>query len=211
VTDAIDPKEIHEILAWRPPSNFGPIPSDRDREIGRVVEQLRQLDPAQLAAILGEHYDSTLVPYAQRMASLAIRRRSREILVSGIVASGIAGSVPRVDNRDVIPSHTLLWHSAELLGLDARQEFLSVAEEIGGDGGELLESFTRRTPEKRSLKVMYYEESQDGDGFVYRRVPRAWESRSAQPTPKTTADEKPTARTPGILARLRAMFRTDPD
>lgn len=133
------------------------------------------LDSAVLTAVLDEYYDGALTGYAEQMAALAVRRRSRDVLASDIAAAGIAGSVPGVDIHDVIPIHSLLWHSAVLLGLNPRNEFLVVANELDGEGGELVEGFAYRTPEKMRLEVTYYEESEAEDGLIYRRVPRVGE------------------------------------
>ncbi len=210
MTDTIDPQDL-EILARRErPPDRGPIPSDGDRQIGQVVEKLRRVDPAQLNSIRYQHYDDALIGFAERMATLAVRRQSRKDLNNGVAAACLAASITD-DVREVLLILAPLWHSAGLLGLDARHEFLAVAEELDGDGGKVLEAFTHRTPETQSLEAMRYVASEDEDGFVYRRVSRTLKSHSAQATPGATGSDQPAKRPRDILARLRTIVRSDRD
>lgn len=170
MAEALNPQEL-EILDLDKNRGEGllPIPSERDREIAQAIEKLRRLDLEQLKSLLDTHSDRVCMSFAERMAALAVRRQSRQDLNLGIVAAGIARSITQ-EPREVIIRLAPLWHSAILLGLNAREEFLAVALELGGMGGELLESFTKRTPHDQSLEVMGYVESQDDPGFRYRRT-----------------------------------------
>ncbi|WP_206442974.1 hypothetical protein [Candidatus Protofrankia californiensis] len=71
------------------------------------------------------------------------------------------------DYRDVMPPISLLWRSAELIGLDAALEFQHASSRLPFTS-DLLVGYPRLRPESRRISAMYYIESDDQDGFIYR-------------------------------------------
>ncbi len=155
-------------------SNLGyigwPLPCERDREVAEVVDRLgRESEPGERRVPLNREHGVTLCTFAERMASLAVRRHSPEDLRLGLLALALAASVSR-DIRDEIVVMAPLWRSAEILGLDPVSEFTAAGEAVDGLGGQQLLSFAARSPRDRSLQAMGYIESSDEGGFRYKRT-----------------------------------------
>ncbi len=146
-----------------------PLPHERDKEIGRLVDHLGRRGFHGSGETLDEQHGRVLREFAERMASLAVRRRSPEDLRLGLLALALAASVSR-DIRDEIVVMAPLWRSAEILGLDPVSEFTAAGEAVDGLGGQQLLSFAARSPRDRSLQAMGYIESSDEGGFRYERT-----------------------------------------
>jgi hypothetical protein len=168
--NAIDPQDL-EILARDANQGYGlgPLPRVRDAQIGQIIDRLGQNEFASLQEFFDSDHADMLLAFAERMASLAVRRQSRQDIHRGLLAAGIAASLS-IDSREVILILPLMWHSAEIIGLDPCQEFVLVAEELKGDAGVFLETFTLRSARDRDIQVMGYIESVDEEGFRYRRT-----------------------------------------
>lgn len=103
------------ILAVERNRGYGtwPLPHERDFAIARLVEQLaRQRPTSPPRSLLEPEHGQVLTAFAERMASLAVRTRSRDTLRLGLVAAGLA--YPVYEWREVTLVMPLLWRSAQL-------------------------------------------------------------------------------------------------
>ncbi len=146
------------------------LPCERDREIARIVERLaRRPEGLPLPGSLGVRHGHVFVAFAERMASLAVRRRSAEYLHVGLLAAALAASVSD-DPREAILVLPLLWRSAQILGVDPFNEFTTAGNAIGGAGGQQLLDFLSRSQDDRTIESMGYTEDMEQDGFRYKRT-----------------------------------------
>lgn len=157
-----------------PESNRGygasPLPSERDGEIAALVAYLvEELRPDTPNLALEACHAPVLLAFAERMATLAIRRHSADHLRDGLRAVALAGSVAS-DPREVLLILPLLWRSAQILGLDPSAEFGAIGRSLAGPGGEQLIAFLSRSEEDRGIQAMGYSEAIEEDGFRYRRT-----------------------------------------
>lgn len=100
------------------------------------------------------------------MATLARREGSPEHLRIGLAAAGLASGTG--DQREAMLVLSMLWRSADVLGLDPEAEFRSAAERL--DMSQALLAFGARDPEDRTIEAMGYVEVEDELGFHYERT-----------------------------------------
>lgn len=144
-----------------------PIPSDRDSEIETVVR--RGLSPegyGELRSGVRPEHQAVLRAYAERMASLAVRRQSAEPLGAALVALALGGLDD--GSREALLILPLIYRSAELLGEDPAALFRQAAVRVGETAAGELGRFLGR--DDRSIRSMGYVEGADEDGFRYRRT-----------------------------------------
>src|ERR1700730_15079069 len=102
-----------------------PIPQARDSEISNLLRAwmaLDELDRKQSALEHSNEQRSTLLAYSERMASLGVRERSRELITLALVALGVDGW--RADWRDNALIVSLHFDAARRIGA-SRRPFLS--------------------------------------------------------------------------------------
>ena len=85
-------------------------------------------------------------------AVLAVRQTDTENIYKGLYANVIEGC--RQDFRDNIIGLTKLYHSCIILGLNADEEFQSIANKTNGQGKDLIEKFVKRNPVDKTLQCM---------------------------------------------------------
>jgi hypothetical protein len=144
-----------------------PIPTARDQQIAGFVRTIvRREDFEHAVSGMGERQWMAFGTFAERMASLAVRRRSVRELRDGLLAVQLA--LARTDDqRDVLPVLSLLYRAAELIGADPEQEFARAAEIGSAASAETLTGFTRRSEPDRRIGAMGYVEGKDADGFRF--------------------------------------------
>lgn len=120
-------------------------------------EVLAYMDPA-LAFIL--------LAYAERTSALAVRLKSVPTLEKAIVALALAEPF---DSREKLLVLPLPWHAADRLGANPRAVFERVAAGLPEPGRSDLLMFANREPKNQTLEVMGYAESEDEDGFRFKR------------------------------------------
>jgi hypothetical protein len=141
-----------------------PIPSSRDLEIKALLESS---DPEALVeAVRDEHY-SMLRAFAERIASLAVRMKDRGVLRTGLHAVALSG-LSR-GSRDAVVILPLFYHAALELAVDPEEVFTAIGSLVEPEARYLLEGFTKRSPEDRSIEAMGYIVGSDSDGFRYQR------------------------------------------
>jgi len=148
-----------------------PIPQRRDDEIREIILRWAGLDES-TRRIAGESIEDdqryTLLAYSERMASLAVRKRSSELIYLGLLALGIDGW--RDDWRDNAVLLALHHDAAKKIGIDPDIVFGSAGDLLARKVSESLQSFLRRSGEDQSLEAMGYEEGRDDGGFRYVRT-----------------------------------------
>jgi hypothetical protein len=148
-----------------------PLPAARDQEIAGLVRTIAGREDFERAVSgSGERQWMAYAVFAERMASLSVRRRSARELRDGLVAVQLA--LARTDDqRDVLPVLSLLYRAAELIGADPEQEFIRAARVGSAATAEILAGFTRRSGADQRIGAMGYVEGEDADGF---RFVRTW-------------------------------------
>ena len=165
--------ELAGRLGGRRFDHYGPapLPDPRDEAPRRFVDALG--DESQVRSAV-PHLDAdragTLAAFAERMASLAVRRQDRRALQAGLIAAALA--LPHNDPRDTLPALSLLYRAAEMIvGADPVTEFETAARRVGDPLAGPLRGFLSRNAEDRSIAAMAYTEGDDRDGF---RFVRTW-------------------------------------
>jgi len=150
-----------------------PFPHSPDQPIDKFLDLYREADDAartDVRAALRREDGRTLGAYAERMATLAARERSPELLSRGLLAVMLDGNSPGEDLRDVLVSIAPLQRTAERLEVDAEAEFDRAAALAGPDTPRALADFPRRPPAHRSLAAFNFIERDDDHGLLYEYV-----------------------------------------
>ncbi len=145
------------------------IPSAIDEEIGDVLVRLSSCDEDELASvadgIAGER-GRVLSLFAERMASLAVRKNSPDPIGKGLAALLIVARSE--DVREILLVLSLLHDAAMKVRGSAKALFAEAASKFGQ--AELLDSFLLRSDAAKRIEAMGYKESDTGDGFLYVRT-----------------------------------------
>ena len=148
-----------------------PIPNQLDEEILALTVSFlngTDLERELIVSAFDENHSMTLILFSERMASLAVRRNSEDILLAGLVAQIIEKW--RFDARENLLRLTLLYHSAVKIGCLPEQLFNRASKCASKDVANQLHAFVHRKAQNRGIEVMGYEESNDADGFRYVRI-----------------------------------------
>lgn len=148
-----------------------PIPDPLDDEVTAFVERLEKGGPDAVrnaSAVVSESGRDVLQAYAGRVASQAVRRGEPSILLHAVVALVVAG----LDRNypEALMGMALIDHSAMKIGADLERILEEASAIVGHPGTVSLVMWISRAPEKRTISVMGYAESEDDDGFRYRRL-----------------------------------------
>jgi hypothetical protein len=148
-----------------------PIPSDRDRQVSELIGQWLSLDENRrmeaTRSISARELD-TLLAYSERMASRAVRERSREWIFLGLVALGLDGW--RTDWRENVIVLALHYDACQRIGESAEGMFKEAGGVLPLNVSRALTSFLKRKPENQSLEAMRFIASADAEGFRYRSI-----------------------------------------
>jgi hypothetical protein len=154
------------IEALRLPIGYGAwVPKPGDEDIRRALAGLANAPDSARAAVAAQFTEpdrDCLDAYAERMASLAVRERRLDLVISGLDAMDMAHF--GLDWSESI-SMPLLFRACELLGGDARAEFVRAATRLHGvvrDGA--LELAAGQGP---SLEDCGFAEGRDDEGFRF--------------------------------------------
>lgn len=148
-----------------------PIPTQLDVEISSLLDVWRNLDEPSRKAVITQFpkdYRLTLLGYSERMASLAVRDRNKELILSGLLALGLDGW--RDDWRDNATLVCLHYDAAQRIGLLPSSVFEEAAKILPPKPAEALRSYLRRSHEDGGLEAMGYIAGTDSDGFRYQRT-----------------------------------------
>lgn len=149
-----------------PAANIGygkqPLPSGRDEELRTLLEETA---PASLAKAITPDNARVLRVFAERAASLAIRRADAKLLHMGLMALALADPM----SKETMSVLALYVDAAERLHIDALPLFRSAGRVINERSADLLAAFAKRSPEDRSLQSMGYRSEGEGAEFRYVR------------------------------------------
>ncbi len=148
-----------------------PIPDLLDDRISSLINEWRSL-PAEERAVeskaITEEQSSTLLAYSERMASLAVRMKSQDLVAFGLLALGIDGW--QTDWRENTLLLCLHFDASKKIGITPEITFGNAAKLLSPNVATALKEFLQREPQDQSLKSMGYKESADSDGFRYERT-----------------------------------------
>lgn len=152
---------------------YGPaeLPDPRDHLIDHFIEKARSEEGVANRSLnrgLSERGRRVLRAYAERMASLAIRRQKDQLLVRATVAL-VFGGLDRND-REALRIMALVEHSANALGVDVVAVLEQAADAVPHPGSVNLMLWLTRAPEDRTIEAMGFVESSDPGGFRYKAV-----------------------------------------
>jgi hypothetical protein len=146
-----------------------PLPNSRDDLVDRFIDEAVAGGPAVVAGFVKSASESgrrVLRAYAERMASLAVRRHEASLLVRATVAIVIGGlDQNALEALMVMP---LIENSARLLGADLASIFEESAAVVAHPGSVNLMVWLTRAPQDRTIAAMGFVESSDKDGFRYK-------------------------------------------
>jgi hypothetical protein len=146
-----------------------PLPNSRDDLVDKVIDRAVAGGPPAVAAISKTASESgrrVLRAYARRMASLAVRRRSDQLLVRATIAVVMGGlDQGALEGLMVMP---LIEHSAGLLDAHLPSIFEQAGQVVGHPGTVNLMVWLTRKPEDRTLACMGFVVSSDEGGFRYK-------------------------------------------
>jgi hypothetical protein len=145
--------------------------SELDRKMTAFVDAFVAASPLEREA-LGSERDPRLASvmrvYAERQASLAVRRASGDELFRGFVALGAEGFV--ADAREDLLVLSLLFDAARRLRVDPREAVERAREFITAPAARYFEQFLARGPADQAIEAMGYRAGTDAGGFRYERT-----------------------------------------
>lgn len=150
---------------------FKIIPCELDDEVSYFISMYKKLSVEEretVYALTSESHSCTLLAFAERMAALGVRERSRERLLDGLLSLIIENYY--ADWRDNLTKLAPLYNSAVKIGVDPRRLFSEAASYRNNEVSQVIRDFPERDPEDRSLKAFGYEESLELDGFRYKWI-----------------------------------------
>ena len=148
-----------------------PIPQRLDEKICRIIFRWTDLDEStrkRAGETIGESQRFTLLAFSERMASLAVRERSPNLVFAGLLALGVDGW--RSDWRDNAVLLSLHYDASLKLDIEPGVVFGKAGKLLTNKVSEAFGSFLQRSEEDKSLKAMGYREGMDNDGFRYIRT-----------------------------------------
>jgi hypothetical protein len=147
-----------------------PIPSATDKSLATLVQLLADLSLGDREQLLYGWFDpwqlQALSTFSVRMSSLAVRSRSRELLVTALLAEAFEGY--RVDARDGgIQALGVAYDAAGRLGEDPDLLFEEAAAFARPEMADDMRAFLERDDLSTILTAMRYAPSEDPPGFRY--------------------------------------------
>jgi hypothetical protein len=147
------------------------IPNEIDDKVTNTVKRYLELDEEGKKKVrekVGREHKFVFLAFAERMASLAIRLKSRELLMLAMIAMFLQIGIG--DVREDIAILTLIHAAAQKLGIDPRFVFVESARQFGSRDTSGLEAFLGRSDEDKLIDSMGYTEGADSDGFRFVRM-----------------------------------------
>jgi len=148
-----------------------PIPSSIDDKVRELMTSLEAMDTQArhtTLSIMEVRHGFVLLAYAERMASLSVRTKKKELIVSALSALAIGAKL--VYFKEAMPVMSLLYRSIEKLDLNPQNILFSPGSFADQQFSEFAKGFLSRSDEDRSIEAMGYVENSDSDGFCYHRT-----------------------------------------
>ena len=145
------------------------LPHELDGIVGSIVDAYRQGLPPLRMEMLGDmsaRAAGVLSAYGERMAAIAVRNRSEEVLSQGLVAIGIADTALD-DPRNNLLVLAVVNHSASMLGTDLERLLDGVAADLPRSALVNFRAFAARAATDKSLSAMGLGTSGSGETFRY--------------------------------------------
>jgi hypothetical protein len=165
IIERLQPLKLLEIMNAAPESREAILET-----IGELCEIFRSASPAERIEIVSHvHADISFlfIWFARRMSEKAVRESAAQPIWAGLIAIVLENFAR--DYRDSLIDVMLLYHSATKLGLNVEILFSEAASlAVNPDVALALHRFPLREPKDRSLAAFFFEESGEGDSFVYR-------------------------------------------
>ena len=125
----------------------------KDAEIAAVMARVDSAESFErLAALIDLEIAGTLNGFAHSMATMALRSRDSAPVIQGLIAAQLVMMVD--DPRDALVTYSLLYRSAEEIGLDASGVFRSHTLMPSGEFQQTPAEFAKRDPAIRNISVM---------------------------------------------------------
>lgn len=149
------------------------IPDPRDEEVSATIDELITAGaPAVAGAIAGldERIAQVLRAYAERMASAAVRRGERLVLLRALVAVVVGGL--HAGRPDALVVTSVIEDAATRIGVDVQSLFGDASGIVGHPGSVELMRWLSRPVELRAIDQMGFTAEQQGDQDGFRYVSR---------------------------------------
>ena len=149
-----------------------PLPSPLDERMADIVSRYMAALPEQrqiFLAALDKPQRSLFGIFGHREATLGIRTKSRERLLSGLVGTAIAHQA--LDRGSLEASLVVHHHIARKMNVNTVDLFDEVAGIMGGEIGEYLRGYGRRSDV--GLRQYGWREIKTSDGVKYKISPGA--------------------------------------
>ena len=156
------------------------IPAARDEDIAAYLERLIAggADTREAAAsAFTRPYTFTLLTFAERMATRAVRDQRDRPALLGLFAIGMAWR-EAADVRAAVPILGVLYDAAARAGADPARIFTEAQALLPDDVAPVLRDFLTRPDLDGIAAEMGYADGSDRDGFRYRRL---WGSGLVEP------------------------------
>ena len=145
--------------------------AEKDAEIAAVMARVDSAGSFEkLAALIDLEIAGALNGFAHRMARLALRSRDSAPVIQGLIAAQLVMMVD--DPRDALVTYSLLYRSAEEIGLDASEVFRSQTLMRSGEFQQTPAEFAKRDPAIRNISVMGMMLVEGPEGPTYQQKAR---------------------------------------
>jgi hypothetical protein len=149
---------------------YGPstLPNPLDDEVSALVASWRVGGPSMVAEAIAESTDggrNVLRAYAERMASLAVRRDDPDLLLNAVIANVVGGLSANAHESLMVMAP--IEDAATRIGVGVPGLFEDAAHCVGHPGAAYLMMWLTRSPENRSLATMRFVAEDGADGFRY--------------------------------------------
>jgi hypothetical protein len=142
----------------------------KDAEIAAVMARVDSAESFErLAALIDLDIAGALNGFAHSMATLALRSRDSEPVIQGLIAAQLVMMVD--DPRDALVTYSLLYRSAEEIGLDASEVFRSTSLVPSGEFRQTPAEFAERDPSIRNISAMGFVLVEGPEGPTYQQKP----------------------------------------
>jgi len=146
-----------------------PIPHELDAKLSRVAKLFIESCPTERTyffRLTHEDISFRFICFAERMATVGVREKSRQRLLEGLAALIIEDY--RVDWRDNLTRLAPLYDAATKIGVSPDELFIEAASLADNSVARAITEFTKRKPEDKSLEAFEYEEVNEPNGFRYK-------------------------------------------
>ncbi|MFJ8582367.1 hypothetical protein [Micromonospora sp. NPDC093277] len=126
--------------------NLERIPAKQDRLAEAILARAARGMDQRFVSSLDPSASLALGHYGVRLATLALRQNSLDLLRRSLLATGLAACLEPYDDRDLMVGLALPWIVAQQLGVSPATVFATVSDSLpDGPVAELFKTFGART------------------------------------------------------------------